>query len=131
MRSELLRRIGEAISDWGIAPVHVSIFGSTARSDMNTNSDIDLFIVRPGVVGADDTDWRAALDELARQIERWTGNHAPIAEVSADQLGELRSAQPPIVSQLRSDAIVLNGPRDPTPAGRITSRGHAPRRTVR
>jgi hypothetical protein len=110
MRTELFERMRRAVAAWEIAPIHVSVFGSTARGDGNTESDIDLFIVRPGAIEQDDTGWRAQVDELAGQIQRWTGNHAGIAEASADELAELHSTQPPIVAELRSDTIVLSGP---------------------
>jgi hypothetical protein len=110
MRTEFFERMRKAVAAWEIAPIHVSVFGSTARGDGNTESDIDLFIVRPGAIEQDDTGWRAQVDELAGQIQRWTGNHAGIAEASADELAELHSTQPPIVAELRSDTIVLSGP---------------------
>jgi predicted nucleotidyltransferase len=110
MRTELFNRICGAVAAWEIAPVHVSIFGSTARGDGNTESDIDLFIVRPGSVEEEDARWRAQLEEIARRIRRWTGNHAGIAEVSEDELTRLGAEEPPIVNELRSDAIVLSGP---------------------
>src|SRR5438445_698229 len=47
IRSELERRLRDEIGRWEIAPVHVSIFGSAARGDGDTGSDIDIFIVRP------------------------------------------------------------------------------------
>ena len=109
MRSELFRRIRQAVGEWELAPVHVSIFGSTARGDGDTTSDIDLFIVRPSGVEQENQRWRAQLDALAQQIQRWTGNHAGIAEASEDELEHLRTTQPPIVSELRADAIVLSG----------------------
>jgi predicted nucleotidyltransferase len=110
MRTELFERIRCTVGAWEIAPVHVSVFGSTARGDGDTESDIDLFIVRPAAVAQEDAGWRAQLDELAGQIQRWTGNHAGIAEISENELASLRTAQPPIVSELRSDAILISGP---------------------
>jgi hypothetical protein len=110
MRTELFERIGAAVAAWEISPVHVSVFGSTARGDGNAESDIDLFVVRAGSVGEEDAGWRAQVDELAGQIQRWTGNHAGIAEVAEDELAELHGTQPPIVSELRSDAIPISGP---------------------
>jgi len=109
MRTELFNRIREAISRWQVAPLHVSIFGSTARGKGDTRSDIDLFIVRAKGVSQDDSRWRAQLDALARRIERWTGNRAGISEVAEEDLTQLRDEHPPIVAELRSDAIVLSG----------------------
>jgi hypothetical protein len=70
MRTEFFERMRRAVAAWEIAPIHVSVFGSTARGDGNTESDIDLFIVRPGAIEQDDTGWRAQVDELAGQIQR-------------------------------------------------------------
>ncbi|HEY4810856.1 MAG TPA: nucleotidyltransferase domain-containing protein, partial [Solirubrobacteraceae bacterium] len=47
LRGALFNRIERELKTWQIAPVHVSLFGSTARGDGDTHSDIDLFIVRP------------------------------------------------------------------------------------
>jgi predicted nucleotidyltransferase len=113
MRTELLNRIRHAINAWEIAPVNVSPFGSTARGDGDTRSDIDLFIVRPNDVAEEDARWRAQLDDLARQIQRWTGNHARIAEAGEAEITQLSKDEPPIVAELRTDAIVLGGSEIP------------------
>ena len=109
MRAELLRRIRDAVTAWEVKPVHVSLFGSTARGEGHTGSDIDLFVVRPTAVSDEDAQWRAQVDHLARQIERWTGNQASVAEASEEEMDRLRKEDRPIVDQLRSDAIVVEG----------------------
>jgi predicted nucleotidyltransferase len=110
MRSELLDRLRATIASWDIAPVHVSLFGSLARGEGDTNSDIDLFVVRPKKVEREDPRWREQVDLLARQIRRWTGNRAGISEVSKTTLPSLRKDDPPILSALRTDAITIAGP---------------------
>ena len=109
MRTELLNRLRNAIGAWEIAPVHVSLFGSAARGEGDTRSDIDLFVVRPSSVTEEEPRWRAQLDLLARQVERWTGNRAGIAEAAESEISRLRTDAPPIVDELRSDAIALAG----------------------
>lgn len=109
MRSELLNRIRHAIQAWEIVPVHVSMFGSAARGEGDTRSDIDLFVVRPDRIEESELRWRAQLDGLAHQVRCWTGNHAGIAEVAEIEIARLRSDEPRIVAELRSDAIVLSG----------------------
>ena len=109
MRAELLRRIRELVGTWEIAAAHVSIFGSTARRDGGTQSDIDVFVVRPDAVSEDDPQWRQQLDDLAESIERWTGNKVSIAEAAADEIGSIREGGRPIVAELRSDAISVGG----------------------
>jgi predicted nucleotidyltransferase len=109
MRTELLKRLRDSIAAWQVAPRHVSLFGSAARGEGDTQSDIDLFIVRPKGVPEDDVRWRAQLDGLAAEIRSWTGNHASFSDVSEDELRRLRSDAPPILDELRADAIVLSG----------------------
>jgi predicted nucleotidyltransferase len=110
IRTELERRLRAEITDWEISPAHVSIFGSAARGDGDTASDIDIFIVRPADVAEDDPGWRQQLERLADHIHDWTGNHAALSEVSAADVRRLRRERPPVVDELRRDAITLAGP---------------------
>ncbi len=110
MRLELFDRLRAAIGALQPAPVHVSVFGSTARGEGSIHSDIDLFVVRPSEVDEDDPRWREQLDLLARQVQRWTGNRAGIAETAEAEIEQLRTDAPPIVAELRADAITLTGP---------------------
>lgn len=109
MRNELLDRLRGAVGSWKIAPVHVSLFGSAARGDGDTDSDIDLFVVRPQGVEREDPRWRDQLDLLAHQIQRWTGNPAGIAEIGTEEIARLRKEEPPILAELREDAITIAG----------------------
>jgi predicted nucleotidyltransferase len=109
MRNELLNRIRHAVGIWEVQPIHVSVFGSAARGSGDTRSDIDLFIVRPDGVGPNQPQWRAQLDGLAESIERWTGNHVGLAEVGETDVARLRNDEPPILDELRRDAISLHG----------------------
>lgn len=109
LRSELLDRLGDTVGSWDIEPVHVSLFGSAARGEGNTQSDIDLFVVRPEKVDGEDPRWRDQLDLLARQVQRWTGNRAGIAEVDSGALPRLRKEWPPILAELQADAITIAG----------------------
>jgi predicted nucleotidyltransferase len=109
-RAELRLRIVHALEEWVISPLHVSMFGSAARGDGDTKSDIDLFTVRCEGISVEDEQWRAQLDDLATHIRRWTGNHAGIADVDEGQLRDLERAERPILNELRKDAITLYGP---------------------
>ena len=109
IRTELERRLRAELAEWEIAPTHVSIFGSAARGDGDTHSDIDFFVVRPAGVAEDDPGWREQLDRLFDHVHAWTGNHAALSEVSAADVRRLRSEHPPVVDELRRDAITLAG----------------------
>lgn len=109
IRSELERRLRAEIADWEIAPKHVSIFGSAARGDGDTRSDIDVFVVRPSGVGEDDPRWREQLERLSDRVHAWTGNRVGLSEVSAAAVRRLRRERPPVVEELRGEAINLAG----------------------
>lgn len=110
IRTELERRLRAEIAEWEIAPAHVSLFGSAARGDGDTRSDIDLFVVRPARVSEHDPRWREQLERLADHVYAWTGNHVGLSEVSAADVRRLRRDCPPVVEELRRDAITLAGP---------------------
>jgi predicted nucleotidyltransferase len=110
IRAELERRLRAEIAEWEIAADHASVFGSAARGEGNTRSDIDVFVVRPARVPEDDTHWRAQLERLSADIYSWTGNHVGLSEVSSADIGRLRRERPSVVEELRRDAITLAGP---------------------
>lgn len=109
IRSELFNRVRALAESWKIAPPHLSIFGSAARGDGDTASDIDVFVVRPEGIDDDDPAWAGQVDALAHAIRQWTGNHAGIAQVSPADVKRLARDRPPIVKELESDAIALLG----------------------
>ncbi len=110
LRRELIDRLRHRFEEWEIAPHHASMFGSAARGDGDSRSDIDLFIVRSPGVDAEDSKWSSQVDELAIDVRRWTGNHPGIAELSVSQLPDLRRRRPPILKDFKEDAITLAGP---------------------
>lgn len=109
LRGELLERLAQLVGSWKIAAIHVSLFGSMARGEGDTSSDIDLFVVRPAGVEHEEPQWREQLDLLARKVQRWTGNPAGIVEVGQEEIPRLRKEDPPILADLRSDAITVAG----------------------
>lgn len=109
LRSRLRDHLTNEFEGWPLPPLHASLFGSAARGDGDTQSDIDLFIVRPSHLDAEDAYWRAQLDRLPDRVLAWTGNHAGIAEVSEGDLARLRRDRPPVVEELTRDAIHLTG----------------------
>jgi len=47
---------------------------------------------------------------LSDRVYAWTGNHLALSEVSAADVRRLRRERPPVVEELRRDAITLAGP---------------------
>jgi predicted nucleotidyltransferase len=118
-RAEMIRRLREEIGGWEVPAVHASLFGSAARGQGDTRSDIDLLVVRPADVDQEDETWRAQIDALAGSVRRWTGNHAGIAEISEGELSRLLKEGPPVLEEVRQDAVDLAGQRSRTLLGRL------------
>lgn len=109
MRAEFIGRLREAFAEWEVAPVHASIFGSAARGDGNTSSDIDLFVVRPASVDEEAAAWRSQVERLIADVQSWTGNHAAIIEQAEPDVVRLQRSKPPVLKDLRRDGIDLAG----------------------
>jgi hypothetical protein len=109
IRIELLDRLRHAFSTWSIPPTHASLFGSTARGDGDLDSDIDIFVVRPAGVEAEDTTWNEQLRDIGDAVLAWTGNHAGMIDFAEHDLGQMRDEDPPVLQELRRDAIDLAG----------------------
>jgi predicted nucleotidyltransferase len=109
MRGEFLARLRDSLASWEPAPAHASLFGSAARADGDTASDIDLFLVRPAAVSEDHPAWRAQLAQLAADVLAWTGNHAAVIEQQELDVPRLRRSGAPLVAELRRDGIDLAG----------------------
>lgn len=110
LRRGLVDRLRNELTGWSLPPLHASLFGSAARGDGATASDIDVFLVRPGSVAAEDVRWRGQLDRLGDLILSWTGNHAGLAEAPEQELERLRRDRPRVVEDLERDAVTLVGP---------------------
>jgi predicted nucleotidyltransferase len=101
-KSELLSRMSQVISEWSIQPLTAKIFGSAARNQMRTGSDIDLFIVMPD--SASDDVVEDLVRQLAAHAASWTGNDVrPIVYRSS----EVRPAS--IFNSILEDGIDISG----------------------
>lgn len=71
-RRLLLGRMADAVAEWPIQPVTVMLFGSAARNEMQSDSDIDVLVVMPD--DADDAQVDVLVGALATRAAAWTGN---------------------------------------------------------
>jgi len=72
LRLALRARLSEEIGAWPIQPLHASVFGSAARGDGDSASDIDLLMIRPDEIESVEL-WDDQLDRLRDGVPRWTG----------------------------------------------------------
>lgn len=102
-------RIKDAVESWPIPPDSLIIFGSAARRDGDTNSDIDLLLVRPDALDADDETWAKQRHALTHDVEHLTGNVVQVIELSATELTHAIHGDEPLIRELRTDGAVLAG----------------------
>lgn len=107
LRSALLEQLRIRIQDWPVAPIHASVFGSTARGEADEQSDIDLLLVRPD--GPDEDEWERQLDALRDWVLESTGNRCQTFDVNAARFAEHVASGDPLVDAWRRDGIHLAG----------------------
>ncbi|MEI2775086.1 MAG: nucleotidyltransferase domain-containing protein [Tetrasphaera sp.] len=122
---ELRNRLSEAISSWGIRPLHAALYGSVARGEAGTTSDIDVLVVRPDLSSPQrQQSWDAQLADLEERVHAWTGNDLSWLDTTVDDLRRAQAAREPLFESWRDDAIRLAGPslttllREPAPKAR-------------
>lgn len=81
----LLNRMAGVIAEWPVQPFTVKVFGSAARDDMLSDSDIDLLVVMPDE--ADDVAVDETVGGLAARAAAWTGNDVRPLVYRASEVG--------------------------------------------
>lgn len=107
MRRRFIAGLEDALSDLDPPPISATLFGSAARGDGDSSSDIDLLIVRP-----DDLDrsaWDRQIDVALERIRRMTGNPVSAHQIALSDLERLAIDRPAIVTELERDVIPLRG----------------------
>lgn len=129
-------RLRQEVGGWEIPPVYGCVFGSAARRDGGTGSDIDLLLVhpiRPGEMGPSDRRllnmlkemtivasakrppadtaerWEHQLDQLRAKVERWTGNPVQVVDLAVPQWVRLADTDPGLAAQIERDAVPVAG----------------------
>lgn len=112
LRARLLDFLRSEITSWPRRPVHASLFGSAARGDGTTSSDLDLLVIRPDIHPEDEDDvWEEQLFASGERIFAATGNRAAWFVTTPVDLRRAVEAEEPIIGEWRRDAIHLAGRR--------------------
>ena len=101
--------VRDAITDWTVAAVSVSLFGSVARREASEQSDIDLLIVHPDDVSDRPSEWHDQVDDLIHMVESLCGNMVHVVELSESEVREAVATAQPLVESRRADARTLFG----------------------
>lgn len=106
---ELLRRIRDELVDWQVPPVSACLFGSAARGQASSDSDLDILLVP----GFDDDRltlvWQEQVDRLTELVGAWSGNACEVLELSTEELAAAAARNDRLVHDLKADAITLGG----------------------
>ena len=116
LRARLWEQIAQHSAGWTHPPKAVVAYGSAARGDGDTASDIDLLVIRPSGVGEDDADWHRDVTDLAARVTRWTGNPCEVLDRSADELQFMAEARERLLSEIRGDGRAVVGSLTLVPA---------------
>lgn len=112
LRARLLRVLAEDVATWPLAPVHMSLYGSAARGDGTTSSDLDLLVIRPDLLDAPAEEaWEGQLAASSSRLRLATGNPVNYLDITTASLHEAVRAREPIVDSWRHDAVHLFGQR--------------------
>lgn len=107
LRSRMLTAMREHIEGWELPAWGAWLFGSAARGDGSTSSDIDVVVVRPETVSEDDPTWTAQLERFADDVHGWTGNPCSLVEYSPAEFDDLLASAERLATDLRADGIAL------------------------
>lgn len=106
LRGAMLGMLRSELETWPLQPEHASLFGSAARGDGSTASDLDVLLVARS---EDEPGWAEQLADAAGRVRHATGNNIVWFVVTPADLRRAIRAQEPIVAEWRRDAIQLAG----------------------
>jgi predicted nucleotidyltransferase len=134
LRTTLWERLRAELTSWRPNPIYASVFGSAARGDGDTGSDIDLLLVHqpfpgertpsPRTLGTHVSDalgrallsaadpeaarlWERHLERLHERVEAWTGNPLQIVDLSFDEWRHPDASQRGLLAEIQRDGVEL------------------------
>lgn len=105
----VLDEIGRLAASIMHPPVSVIVFGSLARREAETDSDIDVVVVRPADIEEDNEVWATALEGWRGDVRRLTGNPVEVLEVSVDEAVAKLAGRSHLWAEVGRDGRVVHG----------------------
>lgn len=109
--ANLVERLGDTLGAWDPKPRHASLFGSAARREASTMSDIDILLVRRKGIAPDDPEWTEQKEALASHALRWSGNPISWLDLSQAEVKSALRSRDPLLDELKRDGVHLAGTR--------------------
>ncbi|HVB41961.1 MAG TPA: nucleotidyltransferase domain-containing protein [Streptosporangiaceae bacterium] len=145
LRLELWQRLRAKLGTWNPKPIYGCVFGSAARGDGDSGSDIDLLLVHAPFPADSDprrqakglvdqlagvaaefaavqlterqvSKWHRQVDELHGHVRAWTGNRLQATEMSSFEWGDHRRRGSALFENIARDAIKVAGAESPLTA---------------
>ncbi len=108
-RQTVLEELGRTAAEVNPQPTSVIVFGSFARSEADSASDLDVVVVRAKDVDESDDAWRTAVDHWSDRARRLTGNSVELVEVSEFEIGPSLRSRKPLWLDVQRDGLVIFG----------------------
>jgi predicted nucleotidyltransferase len=108
---QLIDRLRSMIDEWDEPARLAFLFGSVARHEASSSSDLDVLVVRRGSCDADSDAWRSQLVVLQQAATALTGNDARVFEIGEGEIGEGR-AKVVLEDALRDGVALLGSGRE-------------------
>lgn len=105
----LVERLTTFIQSWEIQPQHAYLFGSAARQDGDTYSDVDILLIHAQSSMQRGNAWSLQVDDLAAKIRLWTGNDAGILDLSPADLDRMQVNNEAVLDSWHREGILLAG----------------------
>jgi hypothetical protein len=106
LRTTFVAGLAAKLSTWPIPPIHASLFGAIARGGGDLDSEVDLLLIRPDEVAADNVLWEEQTADLLQYIVDQTGNPAQLYDLTRTEL----AAPDPAAQAWCDHTIPLHGP---------------------
>lgn len=126
-RDEVMDRLQELAQRMEPAPTSAVVFGSFARGEADATSDLDILLVRPAGLDADDEAWTAAVEEWRVAARRLTGNIVAVVEVDESELAGRFRRPTTLWAEILRDGVSIYG----SPMSELESRNTRHRRDRR
>ncbi len=108
-RNLVLAEMGRAANAIRPPPISVITFGSFARGDSEPASDIDVIMVRPSGIDADDHGWSEAIEQWRTVVGRVAGNAVEILDIDADAVAAKLFSRTPLWRDVHREGLVVFG----------------------
>lgn len=104
IRKQLIENLKTDLQSWSSLSA-AWLFGSAARGDGNSLSDIDLLLITTGEV--DSEEWTRNTSRLTNHVRKWTGNAIQLVEHTEASFRDLLRAKNSLILAIRNDGIAL------------------------